>query len=386
MATKPFCPYLSTCGGCSDTPLSYPEFAQAKDLALRQLFCNLIPENIWKEFILYPNNEPIFFRNKIRFGFLDQNGRICPSRHARNSSVANIPIEGCYLQSEQCNEIINFVARFAEANKWSVYLDKSGGKGWLKSITIREGKVTNQIMVLITTNTNHFPNQEEFIASITARFPNIRSIYQTITTGKNNEDFSDLLIWGDAQIQEMISGFRYQISPHAFFQTNSQLLPTLYDEIANFVPENTKTLWDLYAGSATIGIFLSKHSERVVGIESNAQNIIDAKQNILINQTENVSIFEGQVEDVCNSQFILNYFPDVVVVDPPRAGLSSKTIQLLLSIKPKRIIYVSCNPQSCLTNLKELTKRTYSIISAQGVDCFPRSEHCEMITCLDRIK
>lgn len=380
-----FCPYLSTCGGCKNTSLSYADFSASKEVELKAMFKEIITDDLWKPFVKSNQLEPKFFRNKTRFGFLEVDGRVYPSRHSLNSSEANIPIEWCGLQSEECNSIINFVAEYAMSNNWSLYLDKSGGQGWLKSITIRESKSTNQFMVIILTNNEPFLDRNQFCTTITAKYPNIKSIYHTTTVGKNSENFTDRLIWGKPYIQDKIGEYTYHISPHSFFQTNDEMLVPLYDEISCLIPEGSEVIWDLYAGSASIGIYLSKKASKILCIESNEQNIKDGMLNIEYNKLQNIQMVGGLVEKACTSKFINDNFPSVVIVDPPRAGLSEKTLQLLMSIKPNRIIYTSCNPATCLKNCEILTQKIYKISSAVGVDCFPRSQHCEMVTCLDKV-
>lgn len=376
------CPYLDQCGGCDNINTPYDQQIIEKEIGLKELFAEFLSgQSLWLPFLASPERPPIFFRNKIRFGFIQTEKGISPSRHRKGEEEADIAINRCLLHSEEANRIMLTVARFAKTHSWSLYQAKTK-KGWLKNLLIRQGKKTGEFMVSLVSNNAPIPNQEEWLQVMQITHPEIKSYYHTLTQGKNNEEFRDVHLAGTNHIHEKIGDRVYAISPHAFFQTNSQMLGTLYNTIRETAkPQVNQVIWDLYAGSASIGIYLSREAATVVSIENNPQNITDAELNIQLNQVENVRLFPDKVESILNSRFIKEEArPDIIIVDPPRAGLSSQLKQILPHLgKPQSLIYVSCNPLTLRRDCRELIIHGYQLKSLQGLDMFPHSEHCEMI-------
>jgi 23S rRNA (uracil1939-C5)-methyltransferase len=383
--TTPVCPFFSTCGGCDTQDVAYRHQIAVKDAWLRTLFAGSVRENLWEPFVASQEEYPVYFRNKIRFGFVEEDGIIRPSRHAKGEEQADIPVDACFLQSELSVAITLFTATFATEHEWKVFeIDK--GTGWLKHLLVREAKHTGECLVsLVTTQTNP-AFLSDWVIEIQKRFPQVSGVYQTITQGKNNELSIDLHLAGRTHILETVGEYGFYISLHAFFQTNGAMVETLYGAIGRHAQiSSSDVVWDLYAGSATIGIFLHKSAREVLSIESNPENCADARMNITENNVPNVNIYEGSVESVLTSPFILSHAkPSVIIVDPPRAGLSTSLKNLLPNLGKHRLVYVSCNPASCLRDCGHLTDRGYVVTSAQGIDMFPHSYHCEMIVTLSR--
>ena len=381
----PLCPYFYQCGGCDSQDVPYDQQVAAKSDWLMSLFAPVISPESWRPYLSSPDQYPHYFRNKIRFSFVEENGVIFPSRHAKGDENADIPVELCYLQSDFSNALIRFTALFAQTHGWTLY-NPGTGSGWLKHILIREGKRTGEALVTLVTNTGSIPAQEKWVSELTTRFPTIRCITHTETWGKSNEQQTDQHLWGASGIHEKVGDFQFFISPHAFFQTNSEMVETLYATTrAACLDTNPAYIWDLYAGSATIGIYMSKDVKRIVSIESNPANIRDALRNCELNHVENVTLTEGSVEKILTSAFIReNGMPDSIVVDPPRSGLSSDIKYLLPNLKEHSLTYVSCNPLTCLRDCQELVRKGYTIQHAQGIDMFPHTWHSEMVVQLKK--
>lgn len=376
--TEPVCPYFNVCGGCDTQDIRYSDQVLAKDAWLKSIFSSESESASWLPFLHSNQAFPIFFRNKIRFSFIQKDGKIWPSRHQKGDDNADIAVDHCFLQSPEANLIIQFVADYAQKNDWTLF-DPKTGSGWFKHLLIRHGKQTDQILISLVTTEHQIKNYEDFVFEITKKIPKVISIFQSKTSGRNNQTITDKHLFGSESITEKIGKYIFRISPHAFFQTNSDMVESLYSAISEHVPEYS-IVWDLYAGSATIGTFVSSRAEKVVCIESNPQNNSDAEWNIHRNNTKNIMLAHGRVEDVCTSAFIAKEGkPDCIIVDPPRAGLSPVSRDILAGIRPKKLIYISCNPSTCLRDTEELIQRGFTLTALQGIDMFPHSLHCEMI-------
>jgi 23S rRNA (uracil1939-C5)-methyltransferase len=378
----PICPYFGVCGGCASQDVAYRDQLAAKAAWAGELFAPLQPEKVLP-IIGSPQEYPTFFRNKIRFSFIKHEGKVWPSRHKKGEEAADIPADHCYLQSDEANKIIQFVANWADMHHWSLYNPYEGG-GWLKHVLIRQGKQTGEVMLCVVTDTSPIPELEAFVAAVHHELPFITSLYHTESWGKSVDNLQDTLLWGAHVIHEMIGEYRFAISPQAFFQTNGEMVETLYRTVGLHARQGN-ALWDLYAGSATIGIFLHNQFKEVLGIESNPSNIADAEQNLELNQVTNVHMVQGNVEDVLTSAFLKSHNPpDCIVVDPPRAGLHQRFRTLLPYIGAPKVVYVSCNPLTCLRDCKELVASGFRLTTLQPIDMFPHSWHCEILAVLEK--
>lgn len=377
---EPICPYFFACGGCDIQDLPYTEQVSYKEKWLRELFAPLASPGIWRDTLASEEKVPVYFRNKIRFGLVEHNGLILPSRHKKGEEAADIPVDACFLQSPEALEITAFTGRFAQEHGWSIY-QPTLQSGAIKHLLIRQGKFTGETMVALVTDSVRLENLELWQTKLIEKFPQITSLYLSQTWGKNNTTFQDRLLWGTERITEKVGDYTFHISPHAFFQTNSTMLHTLYQAIGDTAAlSGQEIIWDLYAGSATIGIFLSQQAQQVLAIENNPANITDAQINLDYNKIGNVELQAGRVEDVLTSSF-LRAAPkaDVIIVDPPRAGLSERIRNLLPHLKPHRLVYVSCNPITCLRDCQDLLRHGYQLDSLQAIDMFPHTLHCELI-------
>jgi 23S rRNA (uracil1939-C5)-methyltransferase len=380
-SSKPICPFFYECGGCDSQDVLYADQIAYKDAWLKELFTPLLKEDtVWQEFIGSPEAYPLFFRNKIRYGFIKTEGHVSVSRHRKGEDAADLAVDKCFLQSEESVEMMNFTAKFAEEHNWSIY-NPATGQGWLKHLLIRQSKAHNTFMVSLVTDEGPIRHESSWLTEFRAAFPMATSLWQSVSWGKSNERIVDRHLYGEETITDKIGEYSFLISPQAFFQTNGSMVETLYSTIrttANL--KKTDTVWDLYAGSATIGIYLSEAAKQVLSIESNRSNIIDARANLGLNKVENLELVSGKVEEVLTSTFIgVQGAPDVIVVDPPRAGLHQSLRRLLPHVGSHRLLYVSCNPLTCVRDVQELVKQGYNLKSVRGIDMFPHTWHCEVL-------
>jgi 23S rRNA (uracil1939-C5)-methyltransferase len=382
----PICPYFYQCGGCESQDIPYAQQLSTKETWLRTLFHGVVPEEMWQPIIGSPDEYPTYFRNKIRFSFVREEGKVFASRHQKGSDEADIPVDQCFLLSPIADKIMNLTAAIATEYEWSLY-DPKTRSGWLKHLLIRQGKKTGEFLVSLVTDEGSNEGVGNWSERIKAEIPEVVSIYLLQSWGASNTRFEDSLLWGKKGITETVGTYTFWISPHSFFQTNGSMVETMYTTISEHAGlTGSEHLWDLYAGSATIGMFLSEKAGKVTSIESNPANVADAKWNIEHNTIHNISVHEGLVEQLVTSAFICEVGPpDVVIVDPPRAGLHERFRNLLPNLAAGKIVYVSCNPISCLRDVREIAASGYRITAAQGIDMFPHSWHCELILTLERI-
>jgi 23S rRNA (uracil1939-C5)-methyltransferase len=361
----------------------YTEQLATKETWLRNLFGETIPADVWQPIMGTSDAYPTYFRNKIRFSFIEVDGVVQPSRHQKGSEEADIPVDRCFLQSPECDVLMNLTAKIATDYDWSLY-SPTTRSGWLKHLLVRQGKQTGEFLVALVTDDAKVRGITEWVTAITSAVPQVKSVYHSQSWGASTDRFEDTLLWGEPGITERIGKYTFWISPHAFFQTNGSMVGELYNLIGEHAGlQGTEHVWDLYAGSATIGIFLSDIAGRVTSIESNPANCGDADWNLRHNAVTNVTIHQGNVEDVVTSAFCTETgLPDVVIIDPPRAGLHERFRTLLPNLKAQKIIYASCNPATCLRDIQALS-RTYRVTRATGIDMFPHTWHCELVLTLE---
>lgn len=393
-----FCSHFGACGGCKWQNLSYKDQVEFKQ--------NYIIENI-KRIGKIENlpeidpflkaNETEYYRNKLEFAFCNYRwltNQDIPDKDSLNLNglgfhVAGlhdrvVDVEHCYLQAEPSNKIRLAVKDFCDRNNLE-YFNTKTMKGFMRNLMIRT-TTTGEVMVLFSFYREEKENRINLLEFIKNKFPEITSLMYVINP-KGNDTIFDLdieLYDGKPYIIEEMEGLKFKIGPKSFFQTNSKQAFELYKSIRNFAGlTGNEIVYDLYTGTGSIAQFVSKKAAVVVGIEIVPDAIIDAKINAEINNITNTHFYAGDMKDVFNKELIDKYgFPDVVITDPPRAGMHQSVIDLLLEIKPRKIVYVSCNPSTQARDLS-LMKDVYKLTKIQGVDMFPHTYHAENIVLLE---
>ena len=388
------CPHFGVCGGCKWQTMSYPAQLEAKQRQVRDnlerlggIDCSGMRPICGSENIYY-------YRNKLEFTFSTRAWRTNPDdvQPEQGALGFHIPqlfdkvlnIEHCALQSEPCNSIRLAVRDYAYTNGLSFY-DIRNHTGFLRNLVIRNTSTGLWMVIVVVAeedNARLFP----LLDMLNERFPQITSL-QYIINNKMNDSYSDLTVHtylGDDHIEEeMEAGDRklhFIINPKSFYQTNSAQAQRLYSfvaELAELQPEDT--LYDLYTGTGTIALFLASQVKKVVGIEYVEEAIADARINAERNGFNNTVFYAGDMAKVLTPEFIAaNGRPDVVVTDPPRAGMHESVVRQLLQTAPRKIVYVSCNPATQARDL-QLLSESYQIGRIQPVDMFPHTQHVENI-------
>jgi len=397
---EPFCQHFGVCGGCQWQMLPYQKQLQYKQ---QQVIDNLT--RIGK--IELPDALPIagagedkFYRNKLEYTFSTKeyipNGKFDKADkekslrnvlgfHAKGFFDKVVNIEKCWLQPEPNNEIRNALREFAWQKKMSFY-DYREHKGFLRNLQLRIC-TTGEVMVNVVFGQDDEEKRVEVLDFLKQQFPQITTLVYTINLKKNDSlsDLEPVSYLGKGYVIERLEDFRFKIGPKSFFQTNTKQAEKLYQITRAFAGlDGSQTLYDLYCGTGSIGIFCSKGAKKIIGVEAIAEAIQDAKENALLNNIEHAQFFTGDVIDICNDGFFSQHGkPDVIITDPPRAGMHEKLVRKILEIEAATVVYVSCNPATQARDLALLDQK-YEVTKLQPVDMFPHTHHIENVVQLKR--
>ena len=398
----PFCQHYGVCGGCKWQCLPYDEQIKYKQ---KQVTDNLV--RIGK--VELPEISPIlgsakteFYRNKLEFTFSDKRWLTEEEVKAdvkydqMNAVGFHIPgafdkvlaIEKCWLQDDISNQIRNAVRDYAYEHNYS-FFNLRTQEGMLRNLMIRTSS-TGELMVLLQckiTEESEMEQMKQLLAFIADKFPQITSLLYVVNN-KCNDTINDLdvvLFKGNDHIFEEMEGLRFKIGPKSFYQTNSEQAYTLYKVAGNFAGlTGNELVYDLYTGTGTIANFVSRQAKKVIGIEYVPEAIEDAKVNSEINHITNTLFYAGDMKDILTQEFINEHSrPDVIITDPPRAGMHNDVINTILFAEPERIVYVSCNPATQARDLSLLDTK-YKVVAVQPVDMFPHTHHVENVVLLER--
>lgn len=373
------CNTFSRCGGCNLRHIDYDYTLEIKKNSVESTLRKALGRNVQITDILKMDT-PCNYRNKLQYPVgKDYNGNPIMGVYAeRTHSI--IETKECMLQDKLSQDIANDIFDFIVKNKIKVY-DEKNLKGSIRHIVIRIGKKTNQVMVTLVSNTKKIEKESELVKYITSKYPQIKTIVKNLNNkntnvilGQENE-----VLYGEGYIYDYLGDFKFKISPMSFYQVNPIQTEKLYSKVVEYAGLSGKeTIFDLYCGIGTIGIFASKKIKKLYGIETVSQAIEDAKENAKINNIKNSEFFVGDVEKTL-PEFIKerNITPDVVFVDPPRKGCDKTALDTLMQIKPKRIVYVSCNPETLARDLKILEEK-YDLKEVSICDMFPFTRSCRM--------
>ena len=402
LRVEPFCSHFGVCGGCKWQCLSYEEQLKYKQ---KQVFDNLT--RIGK--VELPEFRPIlgsekarFYRNKLEFTF--SNKRWLTEEEVKqdvkydqmNAVGFHIPgafdkvlaIDKCWLQDDISNQIRNAVRDYAYAHNFP-FFDLRTQEGLLRNIMIRTSS-TGELMVVLqckVTDDEGRRKMEEILQFMADSFPQITSLMYVINN-KCNDTIGDLdveVFKGNDHIFEEMEGLRFKVGPKSFYQTNSEQAYNLYKVAREFAGlTGNELVYDLYTGTGTIANFVARQARKVVGIEYVPEAIEDAKVNSALNGIDNTLFYAGDMKDILTNDFIAEHGrPDVIITDPPRAGMHNDVIDVILAAEPKRIVYVSCNPATQARDLQLLDGK-YKVTAVQPVDMFPHTHHVENVVRLDR--
>jgi 23S rRNA (uracil1939-C5)-methyltransferase len=380
------CAHFPACGGCRFQDLAYEAQVSAKREqvgdALRRIGGIAAPP---LEPIL-PAEEVFHYRNKLEYSFTQLDDGPTLGFHMAGRWDEVLEIEKCWLTTEVGNQIRNTVRDWAREERLVAY-DQAEQTGYLRHLVVREGRNTGQVLVQLVTAAGEKFDAGHFV-DVLRRFPEVRSIHWS--QNDSPAEVTNLpteLLWGEEAIEERLCGLRFRVRPNAFLQTNTTMAERLYGIAREFAGlMGQETVYDLYCGIGTIGLVLATDALTVWGVDVSEESIACALENADLNGITNAAFFAGNVGQSLEELHERSGDPDLVVVDPPRAGLAGKALRRLGRIGAPRIVYVSCNPTTLASDAKQLrTDFGYELRRARPVDMFPHTPHVETVALLERV-
>jgi 23S rRNA (uracil1939-C5)-methyltransferase len=379
------CKHYPECGGCRFQDLAYEAQAKAKEAqvadALRRIGGIAEPP---LEPIL-PAEEIFHYRNKLEYSFTQTDDGPALGFHKAGRWDEILDIERCWLTTDLGNAIRNAVRDWARADRLVAY-DQAEHTGYLRHLVVREGRNTGQVLVQLVTGPGEKFDIGGFVDTL-REFQEVRSIHWAVNEGQAEvTNLPTRLLWGEDAIEEELCGLRFRVRPNAFLQTNTGMAERLYGVAREFAAlEGDETVYDLYCGIGTIGLVLAADALTVWGVDVSEESIACAVENAELNGIANAAFFAGNVGQVLEELHERAGDPDVVVVDPPRAGLAGKALKRLGEIGAPRIVYVSCNPTTLAGDVKRLRDDFgYTLRRGRPVDMFPHTPHVECVALLER--
>lgn len=397
---KANCKFFGTCGGCKQQDLNYETQAQYKQKQVEEIFNKL---GGFKELKVEPiiHSENVFhYRNKMEFSFSDIRW-LTKAEIDKEETIdrdfalgLHIPrifdkvlnIDECFLQSEICNKILNFTRDFFKTRKTSIYSTKTH-TGFLRNLVIRQSFHTNDLMVNLVTSEENDELISEYSDKLRKDVPQITTVINNI-----NKKFAavavgdyEKVIYGSGFIYDEIGKYKFRISANSFFQTNTLQAEKLYQTALDFAElTGNEIVYDLYSGAGTIAIFISDKAKQVYAFESVEPAIKDAHVNAELNKIENVEFFSADLYKSFLPIVEKNKIPkpDVMIIDPPRSGMHTNTVNDVITLLPKKIVYVSCNPTTQVRDIKLMVEAGYKLIKIRPVDMFPHTFHIENVALL----
>lgn len=375
------CPVAARCGGCQLTQLSYPEQLQWKQRRVMELLdglCEVRP-------ILGMDN-PFHYRNKVHAVLsVDKTGRPVSGVYAQGTHRV-VPVRHCLIEDSRADRIIQTIVAMLPRYRLRVYNEYTH-RGFLRHILIRTGHVTGEIMVVLVATSLEFPGKKAFVQELTAQHPEITTIVLNLNQRETSMVLGkkETVLYGEGFMEDELCGKRFRISPQSFYQVNAKQCEVLYRtaiEAAQLT--GRETLLDAYCGTGTIGLCASDGCAKVIGVELNAEAIHDAKENARRNGVDKARFYCDDAGRFMVKMAQEGETPDVVMMDPPRAGSDLKFLSSVLTLKPPRVVYVSCNPETLARDLRVLVEGGYRAEYAVPVDMFPGTEHVECVVLITK--
>src|SRR6266568_4321795 len=334
---------------------------------------------------ILPAEEVFHYRNKLEYSFTQTPAGPALGFHRAGRWDEVLEIERCWLTTDLGNAIRNEVRGWARGERLVAY-DQAEQTGYLRHLVVREGRNTGQVLVQLVTAAGERFDTGHFV-DVLRRFPEVRSIHWS-----QNESLAEVtnlpttLLWGEEAIEEELCGLRFRVRPNAFLQTNTRMAERLYELAGEYAAlTGGETVYDLYCGIGTIGLTLASRALTVWGVEVSEESVACALENADLNGISNAAFFAGETADALAELRERAGDPDVVVVDPPRAGLSNKAVRRLGRLEAPRIVYISCNPTTLASNVKELAASWgYTLERVRPVDMFPHTPHVESVALLTK--
>jgi len=374
------CNTYTRCGGCDLRHVDYYETLKMKENSVKNTLEKILGRSIKIEKCIGMDN-PYFYRNKLQYPVgIDETGKVVIGVYAERTHQI-ISTRECMLQDELSQKIVNDIYDFIMGKNIKVYNEKTL-KGSLRHVIIRIGKKTSEVIVTLVSNEEEIKMEKELVTFLIGKYKEIKTIVKNINNKNTNVILGDKnrILFGDGYIYDYLEDYKFKISPMSFYQVNPIQTEKLYNKAIEYAElTGMETIFDLYCGIGTIGIFASKNVSKIYGIEVVEEAIKNAIENSKINNIENAEFLVGNVEEILPSLIKeKNIKPDCIFLDPSRRGCEKAVLDTILEVEPKRIVYVSCNPATLARDLKILSEK-YNIQKVQPVDMFPYTHHVEVV-------
>ena len=374
------CPLAKKCGGCDYQGIAYEEQLKKKEQTVKKLM-----KGMGEILPIIGAEDPYCYRNKVHAVFSRRrNGEIVSGIYQEGTHKV-VPVEACQIEDQKADAIIGTIRGLLKSFKIKVY-DEDTDYGLLRHVLIRTGAKTGQIMVVLVTRSPIFPSKNNFVKALRAVHPEISTVVLNVNERKTSMILGarNITLYGKGYIEDELCGCRFRISPTSFYQINPAQTEKLYKTAMMLARLNKRNVVvDAYCGIGTIGMVAAKTVKEVIGVELNGEAVRDAKVNAHLNNMNNIRFVEGDAGVFLEGMADREETVDVVFMDPPRSGSSEAFLQSLLVIRPKKIVYISCEPQTQARDLQAL-KKDYKIEAIQPVDMFPMTEKIETVVLLTR--
>ena len=379
---QPACPYTDACGGCVFHHMTYEEELRAKAQRVTDALNRL--GGVDTDLVPITGAQSVCgYRNKAQYPVATVRGR-AEAGFFQNRTHRVVPVRQCLIQGKQADAARQTVVDWMNKYKILAY-DEKTGKGLVRHIYVRTGAVTGQVMVCLVVNGDGIPKEKELVENLLKAVENLTTVCLSIHKKPGNAVLGDkfLSLYGAGYLEDVLCGLRFRLSPRSFYQVNHDQAERLYEKAIAFAGlTGRETVLDLYCGTGTITLAMSRKAGRVIGVEIVDAAIRDAKENAAANNIENADFFCADAAMAAKRLAEEGTRPDIIVVDPPRKGLEESVIDSIVSMSPEKVVYVSCDPATLARDLKRFALRGYETVKAEALDMFPRCHHVESVCLL----
>lgn len=378
------CGVSKRCGGCTVGHVRYEAQLRYKMNLVKESMQRIGGVDAKIEDIIGAR-EPLYYRNKAQFPVKEIDGKVRMGFYARNSHSI-VPCGECSIQHLKINEAKDVVERFMQERGITAY-DEKNKRGVVRHVLIRVGEATQDVMVVIVSTTRDVPYMYELAETLSNEVEGLKSVVLNVNRKDTNVILGeeDIIVWGQDYIEDRVEGIKFRISPKSFYQVNSKQMINLYDKVLEYASlSGNEVVFDLYCGIGSITLMLARKARYVYGVEVVEAAVDNARRNAVANGMDNVEFVQGKAEEVIPHMYDDGIRADVVVVDPPRKGCDRVLLDTVVAMKPKRIVYVSCNPATLARDVRILCEEGYLVDRIRPVDMFPMTMHVETVVILVR--
>lgn len=377
------CPYAKKCGGCQYQGIAYEDQLKEKEKKVRKLM-----KDFGKPEPIIGMENPYHYRNKVHAVYHHQrNGEIISGIYQEGTHKV-VPVTECQIENREADRVIQTIRRLAVSFKIKIYNEDSG-YGLLRHVLVRTGRKTGEMMVVLVTASPVFPSKNNFVKALRKEHPQITTVVQNINDKNTNMVLGErnVVLYGKGYIEDELCGCRFRISPNSFYQVNPIQTEKLYQkgiELAGLTGK--ERVIDAYCGIGTIGLIAAPHAGEVIGVELNRDAVRDAVGNAKRNGIKNTRFYQGDAGKFMVAMAEEGEKADVVFMDPPRSGSDEEFMNSVVTMQPEKIVYISCNPETQVRDMKYLTKKGYRVERICPVDMFPFTCHVETVVLLSKVQ